>query len=62
MNLYLSAREKELLRDVAEMLGVSQAYVVRLAFRKMIDLPVGDKGDAEYAHVQRARKVDMSKI
>jgi len=35
-------------RDAAEFLGTSEGYVLRLAFRKMVGLPVGGSGETDY--------------
>jgi hypothetical protein len=51
MKLYLTDAEEQWVRDAAEMLGVTHSYVVRLILRKQIGLPVGDKGEAEFAHL-----------
>jgi hypothetical protein len=50
-NLYLTDTEHAAVTDMANILGTSRAYVVRLIFRKFFDLPVGGKGEAELAHL-----------
>jgi hypothetical protein len=51
LNLYLTDAERAWVQDASEMLGVTQSYVIRLILRKYIGLPVGDKGEAEFAHL-----------
>jgi len=52
MNIYLSKQEQDLLRSAAKELGTTQAYVVRLALRVTLGLPIGEPGEDDFGHIR----------
>jgi len=55
MHLYLTKQESEILQDAAEMLGTTQAYVMRLLLRDTAGLPIGGKGVSELDWLRETR-------
>jgi len=51
MNIYLNDEELDVIRRVATELGVTNAYVVRLALRSVFGLSVGPSGEDEVRHI-----------
>jgi hypothetical protein len=62
LNLYLTDEEYDLLLTVAERLGVTKAYVLRLCFRWPLGLPVGGAGMSDYAALTKLRLVHAQKL
>jgi hypothetical protein len=42
VNIYLNTQEQKILRQVAEELGVSQSFCMRLLFRHAVGLPTSN--------------------
>jgi hypothetical protein len=47
LNLYLSSEELELVNRVAGRLGITKSHAVRLCFRKVLGLPIGDEAERD---------------
>ena len=62
LNLYLSEEEYELLGRVAEYLGVTKAYVIRLCFRKPLGLSIGGEGTNDYVSLSEIRTGHAPKL
>lgn len=53
MNVYLTTTERKFVSRAAEELGTTDAYIIRLVLRKVMGLPIGGRGESEYAHLTK---------
>lgn len=50
-SLYLRTDEQKALLRAARELEVPENYLIRLAIRKMVHLPIGEHGESQWSHV-----------